>query len=285
MNENSWSWGEQTLSISFYASNDSNLPEQISIQPWHQPYAIPEKKIRAGMLQFLVEGPHPDELAFLPLFLHLYDNIIGNFVSYLRPPMLNVCVLLGRAAPFGFYSETPLGFTEEEIGKLWQEMRISSKTPPSLEQLGLTGTVVDIRELRSVPPVFERVSSIRDQKIQLIVLGIQDQSSDILLPALLGRFFHGLGHVLVADRVTHEKNEEIAQSWAKAITKALRDYSHEHPRTLGQLSSESHPFFPEAKSLMIEQILQGAIPATFSGELSEQKDFFKLLEETKKMLQ
>ncbi|MHA2271626.1 MAG: hypothetical protein ACXACI_07170 [Candidatus Hodarchaeales archaeon] len=285
MNKNSWSWRERTLSISFYASNDSNLPEQISIQPWHQPHAIPEKKIRAGMLQFLVEGPHPDELAFLPLFLHLYEDIVGNFVSYLHPPMLNVCVLVGRAAPFGFYSESPLGFTEEEIEKLRQEVRKPSKVPPNLERLGLTGTVVDIRELRSVPPVFERVSSIRDQKMQLIVLGIHDQPADILLPALLGRFFHGLGHVLVADRVSREKNEEIAQSWATAITKALRDYSHGHPHTLGQLSREEYPLFPEAKSLLIERILQGAIPATFSSELSEQKDFFKLLEEAKKMLQ
>ncbi len=285
MTAKSWKSDELSLMIRFYPYHDAVLAEEMPIPSWHQPPALPEKGIRASMLQFLVGEPHPDELAFLPAFLQSYDAIIREYIGYLRPPTLNIHAILGRTARYAFYSEHSDGFTEEEIMRISEKIHQSPRSCPDLEQLELAGTVVDVSKIQSVPPVFERVSILPSRGKSLVILGIQEKPLNQILPALLGRFLHGLGHILIAERVTNDKNEQLAQSWAKTTIQAIRDHSHRDPCTVGQLAGHEVRFSSEVADLTSEQLCQTAIPATFTSELSEQKDFFKLLEETKKMLQ
>ncbi|MFX0117685.1 MAG: hypothetical protein ACFFB3_24280 [Candidatus Hodarchaeota archaeon] len=284
MKEISWKSKKFPLSISFKAFDDSNIIDQLPFTIWHQAPAIPKRKIRAGMLQFLSQRPQPEELLFLPAFLRNYKELIHQYTGYLCPPPLDIKVILGQAYRFGFYSQDPLGFEKDEIAIILEKIRQSPDKKPNLEQLGLTGTAVDVSSLKSVPPVFERISWKKSRQKQMIILGIHDHPVDQRLSALLGRFFHGLGHMLVAERVIEKENEQIAQSWATALLKAVRNHAHEHPCTVGQLIPQNSKFPSEVENLKIEQLCQVAIPATFTGELFEQKDLFRLLKDTKEKL-
>ncbi|MFW9993507.1 MAG: hypothetical protein ACFFD4_15795 [Candidatus Odinarchaeota archaeon] len=284
MKNNSWYCKDLSLTINFRAFQESALVKQIPIFSWHQAPAIPEKKIRSGMLQFIVATPLPDELAFLPAVLHCYGDIVSQFISHLSSPAVSVQVLLGRAAPHGFYSRNPLGFTEKEIKVIKRVTEQSPESPPDLEKLGIAGTTIDVRKLKSLPPVFERVNQVPDRNEQYIILGLHDHPPERLLPAMLGRFFHGLGHALVIGRLVGDEYEELAQSWGKTVLRIIRDHLWEHPLLLSQLPTRNESLFPESGSLSLEQLCQAAIPAAFTGELFEQKEFFSLLEQLKEKL-
>jgi hypothetical protein len=262
-----WKSKKYPISIMFYSSDES-LPKNIPFSSWHQSPAIPEKKIRSSMLRFISKGADQDEITFLPRFIEEYAEIFDEFIAYLSPPPLTVHVVLSKGYDFGFFSADPLGFNEKEIQILEKAINEKPNQSLDLEKVGLEGAVVDIRKIKSSPPVFERVRQLNENE-SFIFLGIHSQPSEILLPAILGRFFHGLGHSLVGERVEGDEYEEVAQSWSEELIKAIRKKAKKQP-------TDVKPFHPKSKQ-SVEQLCQAAIHSTFTSELDTNIDFFDLL--------
>ena len=262
-----WKSKKQPISLFFYSSDDP-LPKNLPFSSWHQPPAIPEKNIRSSMLHFISKGAEKYEIAFLPSFIEEYADIFEIFFAYLSPPPLTIHVVLSMSFDFGFFSANPLGFNEKEINILEKTINKRPNHPPDLDELGLEGAVVDVRKIKSSPPVFERVRLLSKNE-SFIFLGLHNQSLDLLLPAILGRFLHGLGHALVGDRVDGDEYEEVAQSWSEEIIKTIRKEANNR-------SSTVNSFHPKSKQ-SVKQLCQAAIHSTFTSELDTNIDFFDLL--------
>ncbi|MHA1912113.1 MAG: hypothetical protein ACTSYA_10485 [Candidatus Kariarchaeaceae archaeon] len=262
-----WKSKNHPISLIFYSS-DETLPKNIPFSSWHQPPAIPEKKIRSSMLHFISSGADKDEVAFLPLLIDEYADIFDVFFAHLSPPSLTIHIVLSKSFDFGFFSANPLGFNEKEIQALEKVINKKPNQPPDLDKLGLEGAVVDVRKIKSSPPVFERVRILSPSE-SFIFLGLHNQALDLLLPAILGRFLHGLGHALVGDRVEGDEYEEVAQSWSEEIIKDIKKEANNR-------SSTVKPFHPRSKQ-SVERLCQAAIHSTFTSELDTNIDFFDLL--------
>ncbi len=286
MTDNNWQIDDPQLSIAFHSRKNPEMWNQFNIPNWHQPPAIPERQIRAGMLQFISDEPLGGEDQILVSLLELAEAKIAELAKLLNPPpRIHVDVFMAKAYPFGFYSQDPMGFTDEEIGRIHQMSLDNQDSTPDPESIGITCTTVDVRTLRTTPPVFERVKLVKGQMTQqVIILGLHDHPAERLLPAVLGRFFHAVGHVLIAERVTGEDFEHFAQIWSEGVLDAIAEHARHLEKTVTEILPLGSPAINEIGSLSLEELCKFSIPAVFTAEVSGRKQLQDLLEEHKEAL-